>query len=359
MSVITLKCPNCDGELLFDPNSQKYKCEYCTSVFSKTDLDAFLSEEDASNTQKEATEQDTSTEQNKSAPLDAALYHCPSCGAEIVTDDTTAASFCYYCKNPVILEGRVSGEFLPEQLIPFFIDKKEAVRRFEQELGKRKFVPKYFFSKKKIEEINGIYFPYWKFDADMEGFYQANGTKTRVWIVGEIEFTETKFFEIRRDGAVALKNMKQLALKKANKELIEGVFPYRMDMTEKFDMSKLSGFFAEKRDISKEEMETVFESEAMDNADILMRSTVKGYQTVTKVNKDYKITKENFTYIMLPVWTITYKADNNKIYYYSLNGQTGKMYGILPVDYLKLGIFSAVSAILVLLLLLAGGYFIW
>lgn len=40
MSVISYKCPNCDGELIFDPKTQKYKCEYCFSLFSQEELEA-------------------------------------------------------------------------------------------------------------------------------------------------------------------------------------------------------------------------------------------------------------------------------------------------------------------------------
>mgnify|MGYP001132577293 CR=1 FL=1 len=35
MEVITYKCPNCGGELTFDPQTQKYKCEYCFSYFTE------------------------------------------------------------------------------------------------------------------------------------------------------------------------------------------------------------------------------------------------------------------------------------------------------------------------------------
>ena len=40
MAVISFKCPNCDGELIFDPETQKYKCEYCGSKFTQAELDA-------------------------------------------------------------------------------------------------------------------------------------------------------------------------------------------------------------------------------------------------------------------------------------------------------------------------------
>ena len=35
MSAVSYKCPNCGGELTFDPQTQKYKCEYCFSYFTE------------------------------------------------------------------------------------------------------------------------------------------------------------------------------------------------------------------------------------------------------------------------------------------------------------------------------------
>ena len=121
MSAISLKCPNCDGELIFDPGTQKYKCEYCNSLFSQ--------EETASVEKEPAGLPESSA---------GVLYTCPSCGAEIVTDATTAASFCYYCHNPVILKGRLEGEFLPDQIVPFSIDKEKAKNEFLRFFQKRK-----------------------------------------------------------------------------------------------------------------------------------------------------------------------------------------------------------------------------
>mgnify|MGYP002616689005 CR=1 FL=1 len=45
MAIISFKCPNCGGELIFDPATQKYKCEYCNSLFTQEELDAMSVEE--------------------------------------------------------------------------------------------------------------------------------------------------------------------------------------------------------------------------------------------------------------------------------------------------------------------------
>ena len=81
---------------------------------------------------------------------DAMLYTCPSCGAEIVTDATTAATFCYYCHNPVVLSGRLTGTYQPDFAIPFQIDRKRAQEVFSQWIAKKKFVPREFYSPKQI-----------------------------------------------------------------------------------------------------------------------------------------------------------------------------------------------------------------
>lgn len=177
MAIISFKCPNCGGELIFDPATQKYKCEYCNSLFTQEELDAMKpmqGEEPEAAAQgaaaqaaagaaageKAETEQ-TVGEQESEPEGEAVYYSCPSCGAEIVTDATTAATFCYYCHNPVVLGKRLEGSYLPNKIIPFEIGREDAEKKFLDFVSKKKYVPKAFFNKKQIESMTGVYFPYW------------------------------------------------------------------------------------------------------------------------------------------------------------------------------------------------------
>ena len=65
--------------------------------------------------------------------------------AEVVTDATTAATFCYYCHNPVVLSGKLSGEFLPDYVIPFAMGQKKATGIFLDWIKKKKYIPDDFF----------------------------------------------------------------------------------------------------------------------------------------------------------------------------------------------------------------------
>lgn len=336
MAAIIFKCPSCGGELVFDPATQRYQCAYCGSNFSQQELEEPLPGQ----------EEETSDS--------AVLYECPSCGAQIVTDETTAATFCFYCHNPVILSGRLSGEYLPDQIIPFAIDKKAAEEQFLQYVRKKKFVPKAFFRKEQIEKLSGVYYPYWAYDCEMNAGIDGEASRIRVWRAGDTEYTETEIFHVERRGRVRLRDMIRNALQKTDRELVEGVQPFRMQEKKEFSMGYLSGFLAERRDLERREFEEELRREAEECSRKLLRDTVSGYSTVRIENTDMQMKEENWQYLLLPVWVLTYGGRNGRRYYYAMNGQTGTVCGKLPVDYKKLGLVSGLIGAAVMILCLIG-----
>lgn len=226
MSTISIKCPNCGGELIFDPKSQKYKCEYCGSDFAldeigtedtKTQETLDSAQTAGAGSDSESFEETASGDsEGADQTTSAVVYTCPSCGAQIVTDQTTAATFCYYCHNPVLLSEQLTGEFHPDQIIPFEIDRKQAEQHFLDFVQKKKFVPNAFFQKNQIEKLTGIYFPYWVYDAEVDGALSAEGSKIRVWVAGDEEITETKIFRMEREGRISLNEITKHALKKSD-----------------------------------------------------------------------------------------------------------------------------------------------
>ena len=117
MATITYKCLNCDADLKFRPATGDFGCEYCGSSFTKEQLESTIHQDSLVDEQAETIgNMDSDT---------AVVYKCPSCGAELVTDATTAATFCFYCHNPVIMSGRLDGEYTPDSVIPFAIPKEK------------------------------------------------------------------------------------------------------------------------------------------------------------------------------------------------------------------------------------------
>ncbi len=365
MAVMSYKCPNCGGGLTFDPKKQKLMCEYCLSEFTEEEMVQLGAEtvgegcgESEGIPVPESGIADV-MENAENGVGEAVAYMCPSCGAEIVTDATTAATFCYYCHNPIVLSGRVSGEYLPDHVLPFSIDKKRAEEIFVNWISKKKFVPHSFYDQSQLEKLSGVYFPYLLYSCQVDGHIQAEAEKLRSWTNGNTRFTEHKQYRVQREGTLDVNNLTRNALSKSNKELVEGVLPFETDAMVPFQTGFLSGFMAEKRDMDSEGFTPEAEEEVRNYTIQNLTSTMNEYSSVRVQNSDTRIRNAKWQYALLPVWVMTYRhKDQDKVYYFAMNGQTGKICGKLPVDKGKLaglfaGIFFPVFAFLMI-----GGWFL-
>lgn len=362
----THKCPNCSGPLFFDAKDQKFHCEYCLSIFSEADLTAFeqaqkeahLQDEPQATTNEE-TIQDHATTQGDAGDME--LFLCSSCGAEIVTDTTTAATYCYFCHNPVVLSGRISGKFLPDKVLPFAIEKEEAVKQFLAWTKKKWFIPRDFFNKQQIEKMTGVYFPYWSVDSDVTGEMDAEGVTLRVWRTGDTEYTETKQFAVRRKGKMSFKELIKNALSKnVQQKMVEGVQPFAMEKAVSFKSQYLAGFQAEKRDIEFDTLKNEVEKEIKDYSQTLLENSATGYTHLSKAQTSINIDDQQSNYVLLPIWLVTYNnhSGDDKVYYYAMNGQSGKVSGELPISYKRLGMTAGIIFAVLLVLFLIGGYMI-
>ena len=251
-------------------------------------------------------------------------------------------------------QSSILKEFLPDKIIPFEITKEQAVKKFLDFVSKKRFIPKAFFSKQQIETITGVYFPYWNYSAELENTMQGEARNVRSWTTGNIRYTETKYYHVRREGMVSLSNMTENALQKANAELARGVMPYNFEKMRDFNMGYLSGFMAEKRDIESGSLKQRMQAMAKSYAFNMVKDTIH-YSSVNIENSQTSFRGEDWAYCLLPVWTITYKGRNGKIYYYSMNGQTGEVCGELPVDNKKLALVSGGVSAAIFILGLIGG----
>ena len=350
MSTISYKCPNCGGGLQFNPELQKSKCEYCLSEFSNSELEGINRsiEEKASR----------SSNMEESGHQQLKGYVCNSCGAEVVTEETTSATFCYYCHNPVLLTDRLTGDFKPTKIIPFTYDRDKAVDSLLTWAKSKSFVPKEFYSTSQLEKVTGIYIPYWMADVKADIDVLGVGTNIRVWRTGDTEYTEYREYRIQRQGVIDVDNIYEVAMGKINRGLLDSISPYDESKAVDFSMSYLSGFFAEKYNIYKEEVQPTIEDRALEYASILVNETIGSYSRRSIDKNNVSISIKDWNYTLLPVWILTY-VYSGKTYIYAVNGQTGKSYGELPVDKKKLGRTSGIIAAAMFALAIIGGLLIW
>jgi DNA-directed RNA polymerase subunit RPC12/RpoP len=341
-SVRGYKCLNCKAGLAFDPPSQKWKCHYCFSEFTREELDSVHVEE-------EMPEQDI-------PDLDS--YRCESCGAELITDHTTSATTCLYCKSPTVIKARFSGRFKPKSLIPFRLTKQQAEEIYRKWISKRIFTPNEFKTKEEIEKITGIYAPFWLFDCTLHGEIDGEGTKVRRWSQGNYRYTQTKYYRVTRKGKVEYQRVPVDGSKKLDDTLMQMIEPYNYDDLTDFSLQYMSGFMAEKYDVEAEEAEVVMKERVEHYIEDRLRGTVQGYSSYSLREKQFAFSDKTQSYSMLPIYLLINKY-KGKDHVFIVNGQTGKVVGDTPISIAKqLGFAGLVFAGVWLLTVLGGALFV-
>lgn len=353
MSIITYKCPNCGGPLKFGVDTQNWKCEFCLSTFNNDEVEAM----EKKNTEAEPADADAAQEQGAADDefaSKARVYSCTSCGAEIVTDETTAATFCYYCHNPAIIPGQLSGNYKPSKVIPFKIGRDKATEAFIKWCKRKPLLSRKFISDANLKLLSGIYIPFWLFDCDAEGEMSADGRKVRSWTSGDERYTETRYYNVRRAGEATFEGMPADGSQKIEDGLMEAIEPFDYSQMEDFSMAYLSGYFAQKYDMDQNQVFGRIKERIYDYTSHLLRETITGYTTVTVKGCNVNVYDAAADYVLLPAWMFTYSY-KGKTYMFAMNGQTGKIGGRLPLSIARMAVwFFGVSAVSFAILVIGG-----
>jgi len=346
MEVVQYKCPNCGASLEFKAATQTFGCDYCNGSFTSEQLNEIFPKEEHHRLQEQEPEK-TKEELEQEAQFAEynALYNCPSCGAAVVTEHTTSATKCVYCNSPVILTGRLSGDYKPSKVIPFKVVKQDAERMLAEYCKKRRFLPGGFKREVALNEIKAIYVPYWISDCLTGGSITANCKRIRSWTTGNYRYTETKEYIAVRDGDMKFTGIPHDASSRADDTLMECIEPFNYGEITDFKMSYLSGYLAEKYDITKEQAAPRVRERAVTGAVDVMKASIVGYNTVTVVMNNVNILNHKWQHYLLPVWFLTYDYRGTK-YFFAVNGQTGKFAGNLPVVWGKVVLAIAGTMVL-------------
>ena len=328
------KCPACGGAMEFDSASQKMKCPYCDTVL---EIAVFEEENADLQPQKGKTAQGTQWEAMggnswQQEELDGmAVYVCQSCGGEITADKNTGATTCPFCGNRVVMKGQFSGALKPDYIIPFKLDKKAAKEAYHKHLSGKAFVPKVFRQENHIDEIVGLYVPFWLFDVDAEAQIMYDAEKLRIWRSGDTEYTEHDHYQISRAGGIGFEHIPADGSRKMDDALMDSMEPYHFKDAVPFKSAYLAGYVADRYDVEKEECIERAQERIGKSVEDTFRKTVKVFQSVQTASSNLNILDARYWYAMYPVWILNTTWNGNK-YVFAMNGQTGKIVGDLPAD---------------------------
>ena len=359
-SITNYQCPNCSGPLHFSSEDQKLKCDYCGSLFTVEEAAALFQEKnDAAAAADIEEQQQEAAEINQWSEEEAKklrAYSCPSCGAELICDKNTAATSCPYCGNPTVVPSQFKGALKPDYILPFKMNKDQAVSRLKEYYKGKIMLPKAFSDENHIEEIKGVYVPFWLYDGRAAADLSYRGDRVFTQTTPNETITTTEHYRIQRSGTVSFEKVPADASSKMPDELMDAIEPFDYKDMVPFDMSYLPGYLADKYDVSAESDAERADVRMKNSAINEIRSTITGYTSLIAENEHINIHPGHVHYAFLPVWMLSTKW-NGENYLFAMNGQTGKFIGDLPVDNKRFWMFFAIYALIGMLILAAVFFF--
>ncbi len=330
--LLEYRCPSCGASLQFDSASQQVVCPYCDSSFtpqSLIDYDSFLREDAKNQTSDSWTADPERWDKDEATGLN--VYTCAACGGEVLGDDTLASARCPFCDNAVIMKRQFTGDWKPDLVLPFKLDRKAAQDAFRKHLHGKKLLPKAFRSESCIEEIKGMYVPFWLFSSHVSASMRFKGSKSRAWTDGRYDYVETSRYALLRAADATFTRIPADGSQKMDDALMDSLEPFDVSETQPFDMRYLAGFAADRFDQPRRETEKRARARMLSSAQSVASSKASaGYgsarQTGGSLRADLKA-----RYLLFPVYLFDVLHNGNS-YHFAVNGQSGKVVGNLPVD---------------------------
>ena len=325
------KCPCCDGGIEFDSRSQKMKCPFCDTEFDVETLVSYQKD------LQEAADDDmqwdvvAGQEWTEDETTGMRTYVCETCAGEIVGDANLGATACPFCGNPVVMKGQFAGDLKPDLVIPFKLDKKAAKEALRRHYNGKRLLPKVFKDENRIDEVKGVYVPFWLFEADANAQIRYRATRIRSWSDSNYDYTETQYYSVTRGGSLGFDWVPVDGSSKMADDLMESIEPFDLSGAVDFQTAYLAGYLADKYDVSAEESVERANARVRNTTENAFAATVRGYTTVTPVSTNIQLRNGKAKYALYPVWLLNTNW-NGKKYTFAMNGQTGKLVGDLPLD---------------------------
>lgn len=333
--ILQYKCPCCGGTIEFDSKLQKLRCPYCDTEFDADTLRGF--DDGLKSTADNTPEWDPYGEDSgngnwREGETDGMVsYVCKSCGGEVIGDKNTAATVCPFCGNNVIVTQQFSGTLRPDYVIPFKIDKEGAKTALKNFMKGKKLLPDSFTDENRIDSIQGIYVPFWLFDADADASLSFRATQVSCWSDSNYDYTRTSYYQVLRAGKIAFDRVPVDGSKKMDDTYMEAIEPYNHADLEDFGTPYLAGYLADRYDVDADASTPRANERIKNSTAAAFRATVHGYASCTPTGSNINLSNRNIRYALLPVWLLNTKY-RDEMYTFAMNGQTGKFIGKLPVD---------------------------
>ncbi|MBR6452319.1 MAG: hypothetical protein IKS87_06405, partial [Lachnospiraceae bacterium] len=277
---------------------------------------------------------------------------CKMCGATTVYDALQVANECPYCGSNQVMEANDVTTLAPNGVVPFRITVQQAGERFRAWLGHKWFCPKAAKESAKADKFQGLYLPYWTFDADTDTTYTAQYGINRKVKQGNEEKTVTDWHNTSGRYQHFINDELVLASNHHNSQVLSMVEPFDTEDNLAYKPEYIAGYAAERYSIGLKD--------AFEKAKQFIRNRLAGL-IESKIRSDHRAdavrnlqmqtsyANITYKYLMLPVYISSFTY-NGKVYQFMVNGQSGKVGGHSPVSALRVMLAIAIGLIILILL---------
>lgn len=336
-------CPGCGAQLAFNPAAGLLSCPYCQQNITFAASPNPVLEQDF--------EQWSCHHQTTTTLSQTALeVECPGCNAQITFQPPDIAGSCSFCGTHITTQPHaVNPILMPEGILPFTIDQKQARQRLSKWLKTRWFAPDGLKQFAQHEKMQGVYLPFWTFDCQTLTRYVGERgtyyyiTKThRVkndkgeWIDETYQERHTRWHNVSGQVQQFFDDLLIPGVTSVQATHLKRLAPWSLTCLVAYDPRFLTGFRAQRYQVNLEQGFELAKVDMQPKIDSAIRCDIGGdEQRIHTQSTSYR--DKSFKHLLLPVWIATYRYQN-KPYQVLINGETGKTVGDRPYSIVKIAL---------------------
>lgn len=348
-----LRCAACGGHLEFDAARGALRCTSCGEARAiEAPPERTLVEHDL--------EHGLARDAARGYGVELRSLSCRQCGAVVSYGGDTTAQRCDFCGSPQVLEQAGNrNPIRPESVVPFAVDRASAKRRFADWLGELWFRPSDLKHLAQVQDMAGVYVPYWAFDAAVHSDWSALAGYY-YYVTESYTTLDDKGRSVRRQRSVRKVRWRPASGRRDDvydDVLVcasRGLPPDLTAKLEPFDTARLvpyapsylAGWKAEEYSV---ELNAAWDR-AVERIEATQRQRCSGDvpgDTQAALRVSHRFSDERFKHLLLPIWIASYRY-RDKPFQFLINGQTGEVTGRAPLSVIKVLAFSLALLIVAL-----------
>lgn len=350
------KCAGCSADMAFDPSSGGMKCPYCGTIQAVAESPVKAVEENPLGT----------IDPNRLGKLSekALEVECQTCGSIVEFEPPEVAGMCPFCAAKIVAQPKSADPLIaPDGVLPFGIAKEQATAQVRQWLSSLWFAPGDLLQLARPDGMQGMYLPFWTFDAETETWYRGERGdyyyETEYMVVRDAQGRESRQpRQVRktrwRPAAGTVRNSFDDVLVAASKSVdrrkLDALEPWDLPRVRPYEPAYLAGFKAQRYQVDLPDAFPL----AKAHMEAVIRATVLhdiggDEQRIYELAPTYR--DVTFKHLLLPVWLGAYRYQG-KVFQVVVNARTGEVQGERPYSAAKIAL-AVVAALLVLILVIA------